>query len=109
MRLLIRLLVLVVLVGVVVQQGGLDILQSQLPGLADRLGVPAEQVPDTGTLQRSLSPGSIMEWLGTLPPPWGGLAQVLVGLLAIGFLCSLAVAVAAGLMRFFRWLGDMIA
>ncbi|MBX6741609.1 MAG: hypothetical protein IRY87_06115 [Acetobacteraceae bacterium] len=112
LRLLIKLLLLVVAIGIAIRLGLLARLMDALPGpLQNQLRLAEGQADALGPLADPgiwSSPAALYEFLGSLPAPWGGLASGLLVLTGIALVLSLVAAVVASFARMLRWLHDMM-
>ncbi len=112
LRLLVKLLILVTAVGAAIRFGLPARLADALPEkLRERIGLTgseADALSQYANPEHWPSPGAILEFLDSLPSPWGELASILLILVGIAFALSLAAAVLASLLHMLRWLRDMM-
>src|SRR3954462_3844582 len=104
-----ELLILVIAIGVAVKLGVLDQIKDLARDAAVQSGVPQAQVDAaTSTAFSSLSIGSIMTAIGTLPQPFGALGKLLFLLVLVAFVASIGGGLLAAIMRAIRWFRDSL-
>ena len=106
MALLLNLLVLVVLAGLAARFGFFDTLRSEMREAALARGADPGQTEHMLQSVSDLSLGGFYELAGSLPPPYGALARLLLTLLIAVFVASLLFGLVRAVLHAARWFRD---